>query len=33
MNKEEKYYLDFYFTLVKSFLATPITPALLINYS
>jgi hypothetical protein len=31
MDKEEKYYLDSYFTLVKSFLAIPTTPVLLIT--
>jgi hypothetical protein len=30
-DKEEKYYSDFYFTLVKSFLAISITSALLIT--
>jgi hypothetical protein len=31
MNKEEKYYSDSYFTLVKSFLVTFTTSALLIT--
>ena len=31
MNKEEKYYLDSYFTLVESFLAASATSALLIT--
>jgi hypothetical protein len=31
MDKEEKYYSDSYFTLIKSFLATPATPILLIT--
>jgi hypothetical protein len=31
MDKEEEYYLDFYFTLVESFLAASAAPALLIT--
>jgi hypothetical protein len=31
MDKEEKYYSDSYFTLVKSFLAASAAPALLIT--
>jgi hypothetical protein len=31
MDKEEKYYSDFYFILVKSFLAASAAPALLIT--